>query len=147
MHGISSTSVYSFLDKDFASKSLNLDTFDCEILERHLQVSTCVRDGSRNQEDFWYGLKVKFVILIYVTILMCNLIYLFLTCIVVVTTCNTVLVWNNLWIVKLQTAGLLHHLSVLSSMIYVYVSKSWGVWILCFWSSCVNGNNPINGMG
>ena len=46
MHGISSTGVYSFLDKDFAAKCLNLDTFDCEILERLWQVSECVRDGS-----------------------------------------------------------------------------------------------------
>ena len=66
--------IRSFLDKDFAAKCLNLDTFDCEILERLWQVSECVRDGSRTQEDFRYGLKVKFVILIYVTILMCNLI-------------------------------------------------------------------------
>ena len=74
MHGISSTGVYSVLDKDFAAKCLNLNTFDCEILERIWQVSECVRDGSRTREDFRYGLKVKFVILIYVTILMCNLI-------------------------------------------------------------------------
>ena len=66
--------IRSFLDKDFAAKCLNLDTFDCEILERLWQVSECVRDRSRTQEDFRYGLKVKFVILMYVTILMCNLI-------------------------------------------------------------------------
>ena len=52
MDGISSTGVYSCLDKDFAAKCLNLDTFDCEILERLWQVSKCVRDGSRTQEDF-----------------------------------------------------------------------------------------------
>ena len=38
--------IRSFLDKDFAAKCLNLDTFDCEILERLWQVSECVRDGS-----------------------------------------------------------------------------------------------------